>query len=207
VEAGGTVIERFVLHHSERLELPLLYVHRAAGASDRTVLRLGLGGKLQASEWGEIEAVLARGDSVLSFDLRGLGDTRMRYKAASIDDPELAQMDEDTAYTSPVSGVLANHVYNSLLVGRPYFLEMIEDAEIAARFARERLGVARLVAEGRGEARTLAAAVAAVVPGVELAPLEPGDAVFSWSASVEQMREVWPIHYLMPGGAYLSTER
>ncbi len=207
VEAGDNVIERYLLHHSERLELPLLHLHRATGASGRTVLRLGLGGKLQGSDWGEIEAALARGDSIVSFDPRGLGETRMRYKAASIDDPELTLLDEDTAYASPVSGVLANYVYNALLVGRPYFLEMIEDAEIAGRFAREKLGAQRLVVEGRGDSRTLAAAVAAVVPGVELAPLEPGDAVFSWSASVEQMRELWPIHYLMPGGAYLTLER
>ena len=207
VEAGGNVVERFVLHHSQRLELPLLYVHRATGASGRIVLRLGLGGKLQASDWDEIEPVLARGDGIVSFDPRGLGETRMRYKAASIDDPELAQMAEDIAYTSPVSGVLANYVYNSLLMGRPYFLEMIEDAEIATRFAREKLGVTRLVAEGLGEARTLAEAVAAVVPGVELAPAAAGEPAFSWSASVEQMREIWPIQYLMPGGAYLSTQR
>jgi hypothetical protein len=178
-----------------------------SGSPGRTVLKLGLGGKLQAAEWGDVEAALARGDSVLSFDPRGLGETRMRYKAASIDDPELAQMDEDTAYTSPVSGVLGNYVYNSLLVGRPYFLEMIEDAEIAAGFAREKLGVTRLVAEARGEARTWAEAVAAVVPGVELAPAVAGEPAFSWSVSVEQMRELWPIQYLMPGGAYLSLER
>ncbi len=205
--AGGNVVERFVLHHSGSLELPLLYVHRAAGASGRNVLRLGLGGKLEASDWNEIEPALARGDSIVSFDPRGLGETRMRYKAASIDDPELVQMPEDVAYTSSLSGVLANYVYNSLLVGRPYFLEMIEDAEIASRFARERLGVQHLVVEGRGEAQTFAAAVSAVVPGVELAPATPGETSFSWSASVEQMREVWPIQYLMPGGAYLSTQR
>jgi hypothetical protein len=206
-EAGRGVIDRFVLHHSERLELPLVYIHRATGSSGRTVLRLGLGGKVQASEWSEVEAALARGDSIVSFDPRGLGETRMRYKATSIDDPELAQLDEDTAYTSPVSGVLANHVYNALLVGRPYFLELLEDGEIAARFVREKLGVQHLVVEGRGEARTLAAAVAAVLPDVELAPADAGEAAFSWSGSIEQMREVWPIQYLMPGGAYLSLER
>jgi len=204
---GANVVERFALHHSDGLELPLLYVHRAVGTSGRAVLRLGLEGRLQPSDWDEIEPALARGDGIVSFDPRGLGETRMRYKAASIDDPELVQMPEDAAYASPLSGVLANYVYNAVLVGRPYFLEMIEDAEIASRFAREKLGLSQLVADGRGEARTFAVAVAAVVPGVELAPAARGDAAFSWSATVEQMREVWPIQYLMPGGAYLSIER
>jgi hypothetical protein len=131
----------------------------------------------------------------------------MRYKAASIDDPELAPLDEAAAHPSPLSGVLANHVYNALLVGRPYFLEMIEDAEIASRFAREVLGARRLAVAGRGEAFPFAAAVAAVVPEVELVPPTPGEAAFSWSAAVEEMREVWPIHYLVPGGAYLRLAR
>ena len=60
----------------------------------------------------------------------------MRYTAMSIDDPTLAAQDFDRAYTSPLSGVLADYVYNSLLTGRPYLLQLIEDAEIAARFAR-----------------------------------------------------------------------
>ena len=44
-------------------------------------------GKIRAADWPEVEARLAEGHEVVSFDPRGLGETRMRYKAASIDDP------------------------------------------------------------------------------------------------------------------------
>lgn len=44
----------------------------------------------------------------------------MRYRAQSGDDPTLAEAAETAAYFNPLSGVLANHVYNSLLTGRPY---------------------------------------------------------------------------------------
>ena len=99
-----------------------------------------LDGKIGPADWAEVEARLAEGHEVVSFDPRGLGETRMRYKAASIDDPDLAPQDEDAAYASPLSGVLANYVYNAQLLGRPYLLELIEDVEIAVRFARARLG-------------------------------------------------------------------
>ena len=79
------------------------------------LLRLGLEGKIGPADWPEVEARLAEGHEVVSFDPRGLGETRMRYKAASIDDPALAPADEEAAYASPLSGVLANHVYNAQL--------------------------------------------------------------------------------------------
>jgi hypothetical protein len=145
------------------------------------------------------------GDAVLSFDLRATGETRMRYRAASIDDPALAAQDEARAYASPLSGVLANHVYNALLTGRPYFLEMIEDVEIVARFAREHLGAGRIALRPRGEAGALADAAVRALPGLErLATAAPAPA-FRWSEAVEQMREVWPIQYLLPGGAFLDA--
>ena len=49
------------------------------------------------------------------------------------------KLDFDRAYVNPLSSVLADYVYNSLLTGRPYFLQMIEDAEIAIRFSRLKL--------------------------------------------------------------------
>src|SRR6202045_3680017 len=73
---------------------------------------------------------------IVSVDPRGLGETRMPYKAESPDDPALAQMDLGHAYINPLSGVLAGYVYNSILTGRPYFLQMIEDVEIAGRFLK-----------------------------------------------------------------------
>ena len=98
--------------------------------------------------------------------------------------------------------MLANYVYNSLLIGRPYFLELIEDVEIAARFSRVKLGAERIVASGRGESHALAKAASEVLPGVEWLA-EPGVEPFRWSEAVESLRETWPISYLLPGGAYL----
>ena len=103
---------------------------------------------IRPEDWPEVESALARGDAVVSFDARGLGETRMVYKAVSIDDPELAKLDDEAAYVSPISGVLANHVYNALLTGRPYFFQLLDDTEIACRFAREVLGSPALAVDG-----------------------------------------------------------
>ncbi len=204
--AGAWRIDRYVLHTGGAMVLPLLHVHGAGTPSGRVVLRIGLDGKARPEDWAEVVADLKRGDGVVSFDPRGLGETKMRYKAVSIDDPELAALDEASAYASPVSGVLANYAYNGLLTGRPYLFDVIEDAEIAARFSRERLGARRVAVGELGDARALAAAIAAALPGVELAPARAGSPAFSWSETVEEMREVWPIHYLVPGGAYVRLE-
>jgi hypothetical protein len=203
---GDAVIERYLLHHGS-LALPVLHVRPRGPGAQRTLLRVRLEGKVTAADWAVVEADLRRGDAVLSFDPRGLGETRMRYQAASIDDPEIAPKGEDAAYLSPLSGVLANHVYNALLLGRPYFFEMLEDAEITLRFARQALGARRLAVAGRGDAHLFAAAIAAIRPEVDLVPAEAGDAPFAWAAAVDEMRELWPIHYLVPGGAYLRLSK
>jgi hypothetical protein len=130
----------------------------------------------------------------------------MRYRATSIDDPALAPPSEEEAYRSPLSGVLANHAYNALLLGRPYLFDLIEDLEIAARFARERLGAREVLVSGRGEAAVVAAAAADVLEGIE-AEAAPGEAKTSlswWGETLEEGREIWPIHLLLPDGASLS---
>ncbi len=205
-EIAGAMIDHYRLRHSGGLALPLVHVRPAKSPAGRTVVRVGLAGKIRPDEWSEAEAVLARGDALVSFDARGLGETRMAYKAESIDDPELAKLDDAAAYVSPISGVLANHVYNALLTGRPYFFQLLDDTEIACRFVREVLGARMLAVEGRGDSRLWAAAAASVIPGLELVPAVAGDASFSWSAAVEQGRELWPIAYLVPDGAYLRVD-
>jgi hypothetical protein len=52
-------------------------------------------------------------------------------------------------------------------------------------------------------ARTLADAAAKVLPGldVEAAAAPPS---FRWVDVVEELRETWPIQYLLPGGAALD---
>ncbi|HEX9185500.1 MAG TPA: hypothetical protein VGB87_00375, partial [Vicinamibacteria bacterium] len=103
-------------------------------------------------------------------------------------------------------GVLANHVYNAQLLGRPYLLEVIEDVEIAVRFARARLGAREVAIDAPGDARLLARAAAAALPDVALVVPPAGEKAFSWAEAVESGRELWPIHYLVPGGASLRFD-
>jgi cephalosporin-C deacetylase-like acetyl esterase len=200
---GDVDIDRYLLRHSGRLLMPLLHMHRSGGSGRTVLLDVALNGKARAEDWPLMLAHLDAGYDVVSFDLRGVGETRMRYRAVSGDDPAIAPADEEEAYTSPLSGVLANYVYNSLLIGRPYFLELLEDVEIAVRFSRVKLGAQRVVASGRGEGHALASAASEVLPGVEWLA-DPTAQPFRWSAAVESLRETWPIHYLLPGGAYLK---
>jgi len=197
------IVDRYRLHHGGGLVIPLLHARREGAPRGHVLVRLSLDGKIGPRDWPEVEARLAGGHEVVSFDPRGLGETRMRYKAASIDDPALAPADEEAAYTSPLSGVLANHVYNAQLLGRPYLLEMIEDVEVAVRFARARLGAREVAIDGPGNARLLARAVAAALPDVALVRPATAEEAFDWTDAVESLRETWPIHYLVPGGASL----
>jgi len=166
------------------------------------LLWFGKDGKATAGNWPQLVKFLDAGFDIVTFDFRGLGETRMPYKAVSEDDPSLAQLDFDHAYVNPISGVLADYVYNSLLTGRPYFLQMIEDAEITARFCRTELHATDLVLTSDREDYILADAIATTLPGIKLLP-QPGDKLIRWSDFVEQGRELWPIQYLLPGGAFI----
>jgi len=204
--AGGSAIDglrvdRYRLHHGAHLVIPLLHIHKPGRAAARAVLDLSLEGKVGAAEWAEVRTLVEQGDDILSLDLRGAGETRMRFRTGPPEDPRTAEVGDLAAYASPISGVLANHVYNALLNGRPHFLEMMEDVEIAARFARERLGAKRLAVRARGEAGALADAVAEAL-AVERLPSEGPS--FRWSDAVEEMRELWPIQYLLPGGGFVD---
>ena len=201
-KVGEVAIDRYVLHHSVELEMPLLYIHKSGGGDRRVALWFQENGKATAEDWPEIERYLNLGYEIISFDFRGLGETRMPYTAVSPDDPLLGELDFDHAYVNPISGVLANYVYNSLLTGRPYFLQMIEDAEIARRFAAEKLHVNVVVVSAAGEAYTLASAIAETLPGMSLQS-EPNRKILKWSEIVEQRRGSWPIQYLLPSGAYI----
>jgi dienelactone hydrolase len=210
-EAAGTSrvgdirIDRYRVHHSEHLVIPVLHIHRETRERGRVVLALSLEGKLGASDWPEVRRRLDAGEEVVTFDFRGVGETGMRYRAASDDDPTLAETDERQAYFNPLSGVLANHVYNSLLTGRPYVLEMMDDVALVARFARERLGAAKVAVAAFGNAGLLADAIPGVLADVSKSPSSAPRA-FVWSDLVEQMRELWPIQYLMPKGALLTPD-
>jgi cephalosporin-C deacetylase-like acetyl esterase len=201
-KVAGVSIDRYLLRHSNLLEMPLLYIHASAVGKRAVLLWFREGGKATVADWPEIKKYLDEGYDVVSFDFRGLGETRMPYTAVSPDDPALGALDFDHAYSNPVSGVLANHVYNSLLTGRPYFLQMIEDAEIAGRFAQEKLGTKVVAVTSPDGGFTLASAIAETLPGIQLLS-RPDAKVLKWSEIVEQKQEIWPIQYLLPSGAYV----
>jgi dienelactone hydrolase len=197
-----TSIDRYVLRHSGNLVMPLLHIHRTGSQSRRWLLWFSKNGKATVDDWPVLRKYLDAGFDIISFDFRGLGETRMPYKAVSEDDPSFAQLDFDRAYVNPLSSVLADYVYNSLLTGRPYFLEMIEDAEIAIRFSQLRLHAVLFSVASDEEGLTLANAIAETLPAVEQTP-HPGAPIMKWSDLLIQKREQWPIQYLLPGGAYI----
>jgi cephalosporin-C deacetylase-like acetyl esterase len=201
-KAAGVSIDRYLLRHSKLLEMPLLHIHKSAAGKRTVLLWFREGGKATAADWPDIKKYVEQGYDVVSFDFRGLGETRMPYTAVSPDDPTLGALDFDHAYVNSISGVLANHVYNALLTGRPYFLQMIEDAEIAGRFAREKLGAKGVAVTAPDGGYTLASAIAETLPSIELLP-QPDAKVLKWSEIVEQKQEIWPIQYLLPSGAYV----
>jgi len=200
-EFEGFFIDRYVLHHSRNLEMPLLHIHKE-NHNGKVLLWFGKNGKASANDWVEIVKNIDQGYDIVTFDFRGLGETRMPYKAVSEDDPTLAQLDFDHAYVNPVSSVLADYVYNALLTGRPYFLQMIEDAEIANRFARVKLQATEVSVSSDSDSYGLASAISDALPQVKLLPQAGGQA-FRWSQIVEQKQELWPIQFLLPGGAYI----
>jgi len=197
-----TSIDRYVLRHSGNLVMPLLHIHRPANQNPRWLLWFSKNGKAGVNDWPEIRKYLDGGFDIVTFDFRGLGETRMPYKAVSEDDPSFAQLDFDRAYVNPLSSVLADYVYNSLLTGRPYCLQMIEDAEIAVRFSRSKLRAGDFSVASDEEGSTLASALAETLSRVRQIP-SPGASIIKWSDLLIQKREQWPIQYLLPGGAYI----
>src|SRR5438876_7539662 len=163
-KSGDFVIDRYLLHHSHNLEMPLLHIHHPANKNPRVLLWFSSQGKAGPENWNRIVKYIDADYDIVSFDFRGLGETRMPYKAISEDDPLLGQLDFDQAYVNPISGVLADYVYNSLLTGRPYFLQMIEDAEIAAGFSRAKFNTKQLTVTADDDAYTLARTIAETLP-------------------------------------------
>jgi hypothetical protein len=196
-------IDKYLLQHSRYLKMPLLYIHKEGRGRRSVLLWLGENGKAGAQDWPALAKYLDAGYDIVSLDPRGLGETRMAYKAVSPDDPALAKLDFDQAYTNSLSGVLADYVYNSILTGRPYLFQMIEDVEIASRFVRSQVNpTAELAITATNSASMLARIVSEAIPNIKLLPQTDGQAL-RWSELVNQKTELWPIQYLLPGGAYV----
>jgi dienelactone hydrolase len=203
LEFEGVTIQKFILHHSRYLELPVLYLRKPGAGRRPLMLWFGEKGKASAGDWPTLSRLIDDGYDILTFDPRGLGETRMAYKAVSPDDPTLSQMDTEHAYWNPLSGVLAGYVYNSLLTGRPYFLQMMEDSEIVIRFFRTRINPEGKVSiSGQGDAYLLARAISETFPDLKLTGAPDSQAV-NWSDIVNHKTELWPIQNLLPGGAYI----
>lgn len=195
-------VDRYVLHHSHLLEMPLLYIRNGNGMKRDALLWFQESGKATAENWAELMKLLDAGYDIISPDFRGLGETRMPYVADSPDDPGLKKADFDQAYLNPLSGVLANHVYNALLTGRPYFFQMIDDAAIARRFALQALNLKIVAVTAPGNGFAVASAIAQTLPDMKLLPQVNADIV-KWSELVDKKQEIWPIEYLLPAGAYI----
>lgn len=199
---ADVTIDRYLLRHSQFLEVPLLHIYKGAG-HHRILYWLGPNGKVTLQDWPEVSRYLEQGYDVVSIDPRGQGETRMLYKPSSADDPTATGTQDDSAYVSPIGSVLADYVYNSLLTGRPYFLQMIEDVEIAARFVREKIdNHSDFAITGVGEGYTLANAVSEALPGAKLIPQSKLRAL-RWSDLVNEKVELWPVQDMLPGGAYV----
>ncbi len=205
-QVNEVVLEKFLLRYNGKLEMPLVYLHRSEqnGENEKreVLLWFRANGKAGAADWPELPKHINAGYDVVTFDFRGVGETSMPYTAVSPDDPTLGKLDFDQAYSNPISGVLANYVYNSLLTGRPYFLQMIEDAEVARRFTSAKLhrNVTAVTAPDGGYA--VAWAIAQILPDIKLLT-RPNARFAKWQDLVEEKQEVWPIQLLLPGGAYL----
>ena len=168
------------------------------------ILWFSLQGHASQKDWPQIVALLREGYEVYSFDFRGLGETRMNYRAVSEDDPNLVKGDLEHAYMSPLSSVLGGYVYNSLLTGRPYFLQLMDDVQIAARFIRSRHPNAPvpITLAGVGEASSLATSFQQVNRSYKILPGTQSPAP-DWAQLVGKGQEDWPIAFLLPSGALL----
>jgi hypothetical protein len=201
--AGSVQIDRYVLHHSAFLEMPLLHIHNQGSHPKGAILWVSLDGKVSQRDWPRIAALLREGYELLSFDFRGLGETRMDYRIADSDNSTLTRDNFDEAYVNPLGSVLADYVYNSLLTGRPYFLQILDDLKIAELFVRSRNSTKAqepLTLAASGQAYTLAVRFREIDPRVKIMAPESAT-ILNWSELVAQGREQWPIAFLLPSGA------
>ena len=196
----GLTIDRYLLRHDGAQEIPLLHIHRGGRDAADTVLHVDLRGKVTADRWGDIAAILDRGHDVVTFDLPGTGETRMPYHVVT--HPYLEAMPDHVRRDHPLSSVLANHVYNGLLTGRPYLLDAVDTVGVVQAFATQHLGARSVAVTGAGTAATMAAAAAALLPALPLRNA-PDAHPFEWSTAVMTGDELWPIQYLVGGAAYV----
>src|SRR5882724_7952683 len=98
------ILDKYLLHHNKLLQMPLLFIHKDSPQKRDVLLWLGDQGKATALDWPQIKKQLEAGYDVVTFDLRGWGETRMQYTAVSPDDPSLGKLDPAHAYANSISG-------------------------------------------------------------------------------------------------------
>jgi hypothetical protein len=194
---NGLTIEKYNIRHSNGLSIPTLYLHTNDGVKRKTILWIDLFGKVSANDWSEVSELVSKGFNIISFDFRGTGEDRMNYTATSSDELSFGSRGFDEAYHSPLSGVMANYVYNSLLIGRPYFLQMIEDTEIVFKFAQSHLQIQEMQVRAKNNTGLLAQKLVEIFPNLKL---EMKMNATTWSNIIDQKIEKWPVEYIMPGG-------
>ena len=195
-------IDHYLLHHTNNFQIPLLYFHSAKNSNAKTVLWINLDGKAGQPNWPQISNLVKKGVNVVSFDFRGTGEDRMLFEATPTDYLKFAKMDSSQVYYNSLSGVFSNYVYNAMLTGRPYYLQMIEDAEIVSRFAQSHLKAKVIEVTATTDAKMLARDIAETLTDIKPLNNEEVNGV-KWSEIVTEERELWPIHYLLPGGAFI----
>jgi len=203
---GTAHIDRYVLHHSRYLEMPLLHFYNDGDHPKGAVLWFSRHGKASREDWPQITTLLSDGYEVFSFDFRGMGETSMKFRVDSSSVSSANGFDE--AYIDPLDSVMADYVYNSLLTGRPYFLQMMDDLKIVELFVRSLNSQSPrepLTLDATGEAYSVAVRFQEIDPEVSILKQESAP-VLSWSALVAQGREQWPIEFLMPSGALIATK-
>ena len=188
--------------------IPLVHVRRDGAPRGDVLLRLGLEGKIRPADWPEVEARLAEGHEVVSFDPRGLGETRMRYRAASIDDPDAGAGRRGGRLREPA-------------LRRPREPRLQRAAPRAAvplrgdRGRRDRGPLRPRAARRAGGGDRRARRRAPPGPGGRPRPCpdvalvaarRPASRPSRGRRRSSRCRETWPIHYLVPGGASLRFD-
>ncbi len=203
---GRAHIDRYVLHHSRYLKMPLLHFYNDGDHPKGAVLWFSLHGKASREDWPQITKLLSDGYEVFSFDFRGWGETSMKFRVDSSGASSANGFDE--AYVDPLDSVMADYVYNSLLTGRPYFLQMMDDLRIVELFIRSLNSQSLrepLTLDATGEAYSVAVRFQEIDPEVSILKQESTQ-VLNWSGLVAQGQEQWPIAFLMPSGAFITTK-
>jgi dienelactone hydrolase len=203
--SGRWQFDHYLLRHSGRLTIPLVQISEPGRKvkSDLVKVWLKESGKIGPQEWPLLVQSLELGDEIVTFDFRGQGEDAMQYSTTGID-AALGGSATMMSYDDPLSSVLANYVYNSLLIGRPYFLEMLEDTEIVLQFLRAHSKPGRICVETAVSAHLLGWAIHAVFPGTEKCKTPVGPPFNKWSDWAAAGGVEWPIQFLLPGGAFVE---